>query len=337
MSLHDRTSQPVQRRWLGRAGVTIVATTPLARAVVFADSVLRGIGQVMLQDNAYTGLLFLIGVCWNSTLLGLAVLVGATASTATACLLGMDRAQIRSGCYGFNGALLGVALLYFLIPNPLTWGYVLVGAACSTVLMAALTRWLARGQLPAFTAPFVVTTLLFILAAARFGRLGTTDLLPTAGLPTAAAVEGVVSGATLWRGLCNGLAEVFFQQNVVTGLWFAVGLLVGSRRAFAAAIMGSLVGLLTAWLLGAAEPAIRAGAFGFNAVLTAIALASNLRLASIRGIAYLLLGTVAATIVFAAVSAALQPIGMPALTAPFVIVTWLFLLAARGSSRLRAA
>lgn len=34
----------------------------------------------------------------------------------------------------------------------------------------------------------------------------------------------------------------------------------------------SYAGLLAAWGMGAAEPAMRSGAFGFNAVLTAIAL-----------------------------------------------------------------
>jgi urea transporter len=37
---------------------------------------------------------------------------------------------------------------------------------------------------------------------------------------------------------------------------------------------------------------------------------------------------------FASVGAALLPIGMPALTAPFVLVTWLFLFAAPSFRRL---
>ena len=34
----------------------------------FLDSVLRDVGQVMLQNNSYAGLLFLIGIFYNSTL-----------------------------------------------------------------------------------------------------------------------------------------------------------------------------------------------------------------------------------------------------------------------------
>jgi len=42
-------------------------------------------------------------------------------------------------------------------------------------------------------------------------------------------------------------------------------------------------------------------------------------------------------VVFAAVSAALEPIGIPALTSPFVIVVWLFLLASPLLPRLQIA
>ena len=50
----------------------------------FFDSVLRGIGQVMLQNNSYTGFIFLIGIFYHSILSGFAVLIGTVASTATA-------------------------------------------------------------------------------------------------------------------------------------------------------------------------------------------------------------------------------------------------------------
>ena len=296
-------------------------------ALAFPDSILRGIGQVMLQNNRLAGLLFLAGIFYNSMLFGWAVLLGTIASTTTAMLLGADKTRVRDGLFGFNGALVGIALLYFLQPGALTWGYVVLAAACSTVIMAALLQLLQTWKIPALTAPFVVTTLLFILACARYGRLQSTSLLPTAGLPTGATVEGVVTASTVAEGLFAGIAQVFFQGNVITGAIFVVALLVSSRAACAAALLGSLLGLLVAWGLGAAEPAIRSGAFGFNSVLTAIALGSGLLVPNLVSTAYTALAVVITAVVFAALSAALEPLGMPALTSPFVLVVWLFLLA----------
>ena len=312
----------------GSTGLLIDDRRPVGVVLGFVDAVLRGVGQVMLQNNSYAGLLFVAGVFYNSALFGAGVLVGTTTSTAVARILGADPERLRAGLFGFNGALVAVGLLYFLQPGALTWACVVFAAACSSVVMAAMLNLFNRLKMPVLTAPFVVTTLCVFLATARFGRLQSTDLLPTAGLPHAVTVEGVVDGSTVIEGIFSGVAQVFFQASPVTGALFVVGLLISSRRAAAAALAGSLIGLLAAWGMGAAEPAIRAGAFGFNSVLTAIALGSVFLRPGVFSLAYAGLATVAAAVVFAAVSAALEPVGMPAMTLPFVLVVWVFVMAA---------
>lgn len=314
-----------------------VSDEPSQPLLSFLDSVFRGIGQVMLQNNSYAGLIFLAGIFYNSIILGWAVLLGTIASTATAVLLGADSSRIRAGLFGFNGALVAIALLYFLEPNILACGYVVLAAACTTIIMAALLNFLGAWKIPALTAPFVCTTLLFVLACARFGRLHSTEFLPTAGLPKAAIVDGVVTASTLIEGLFNGIAQVFFQGNAITGLIFVIGLLVSSRMAGGAALLGSLIGLFVAWGMGAAEPAIRSGAFGFNCVLTAIVFSGGFFVLNAASAAYGILAVVTTAVAFAAMSAALEPLGMPALTSPFVLVIWLFLLASPLFSRIRIA
>lgn len=334
-SVNSRASRGAIPAQLSSTGLVVEDTSSPQLLLGFLDSVLRGIGQVMLQSNSYTGLLFLIGIFYNSMLFGWAVLLGTTASTATAILLKVDRSHVRAGLFGFNGALVAIALLYFLEPGMLAWGYVVLAAACTTIIMAALLQLLSTRKIPALTAPFIFTTLVFVLATARFGRLHSTGLLPTAGLPKAATVEGIVTASTVVEGLFTGLAQVFFQGNAITGVVFAVGLLISSRAACVAALLGSFVGLLVAWGMGAAEPAIRAGAFGFNSVLTAIALGSGHFVLNVASAAYGILAVVTTAVVFAALSAALEPLGMPALTSPFVLVVWLFLLASPLFQRLR--
>ncbi|MGH8157816.1 MAG: urea transporter [Rhodanobacter sp.] len=331
------TLAPMSSMQITASGLVIAGDTPPQRLLGFLDAVLRGVGQVMLQNNSWTGLLFLVGIFYNSTLFGLAVLVGTSVSTLTAMLLAADRALVRAGMFGFNGALVAIALMYFLQPELLTWGYVVLAAACTTIIMAAMLNLLAVWKMPVLTAPFVFTALGFLLACARFGRLHSTNVLPTAGLPQAATVEGVVTLATVVEGLFNGVAQVFFQGSVVTGVIFAVGLLVGSRLACVTALLGSLTGLLVAWGMGAAEPAIRSGAFGFNAVLAALALGGVFFVLDAVSIVYAVFAAVTTTVVFAAMSAALEPVGMPALTFPFVLVVWLFVLASPHFPRLRAA
>jgi urea transporter len=55
----------------------------------------------------------------------------------------------------------------------------------------------------------------------------------------------------------------------------------------------------------------------------------------LRSAVYALVAAVFSTIVFAAIAVLLSPIGRPALTAPFVLVTWLFLLPKAGFQTLQ--
>jgi urea transporter len=71
---------------------------------------------------------------------------------------------------------------------------------------------------------------------------------------------------------------------------------------------------------------ISAGLLGFSPVLTAIALGTVFYRPSPRVVAYAALGTVFTVIVQGAMNVAFTPLGIPALTAPFVLTSWLFLL-----------
>ena len=63
----------------------------------------------------------------------------------------------------------------------------------------------------------------------------------------------------------------------------------------------------------------------FNAVLCAIAIGGLFFVLTWKSAIYALLAAAFSVVAFAAIAVLLSPIGMPALTAPFVLTTWLFL------------
>jgi len=71
---------------------------------------------------------------------------------------------------------------------------------------------------------------------------------------------------------------------------------------------------LTALVLGGDGVAIYHGLYGFNAVLTGIALGGLFLVLKWRSTIYALIGVIFSAIVFAAIVVALAPIGMPAFT-----------------------
>src|SRR5713226_7859196 len=143
--------------------------------VGFVDTLLRGTGQVMFQNNPITGLLFLIGIFYNSYQFGIAAVIGLLASTIAAMLLGADRNLIRAGLFGYNGVLTGVGLAFFL---QLQWSaalivYIIIGGVFSTVVFMALANFFSTWDMPALTAPFVLTTWLLLFAALLSAHLPT--------------------------------------------------------------------------------------------------------------------------------------------------------------------
>ncbi len=311
-------------------------------AVGTIETLLRGVGQVMFQNNPISGLLFLAGIFFNSYKCGWAALLGLVVATLAAYLLGADGTLIRNGLFGFNGVLTGIALSVFLQWDWQVAVYITLGAIVSTIVMMGLTKLLISWDMAPLTAPFVLTAWLLLFALYHFGELHPTKLIgpmpvhPGApiqtGLQEAAGGGGAVgsTAANLANALFRGVGDVFLQDNLWTGVIFAIAILVNSRVCFGLALLGSALGGLTALVLGGDGVTIYHGLYGFNAVLTGIVLGGQFLVLNWRSTIYALIGAIFSAIVFAAIAVALSPIGMPALTAPFVLTTWVFLLPTAG-------
>jgi urea transporter len=302
-----------------------------SRIVRFVDINLRGIAQVVFQDNPLSGALFLAAIGWGSYAAGaprvaIAGLLAVVVATLTAQWLRVEEAPLRSGLYGYNGILVGLALATFLGPGALMWVYVVLGAAVSVVVMLA-TANAVKPWGSALTFPFVLTTWLLLLATYGFSGLAGVALpagnVVTAFQPYEASPLKLIE---LAQGVLHSISQVFLKGSGVAALLLIAGLAVNSLAAAAFALAGATVAIMTAHLFGAESELIAGGLLGFSPVLTAIALGTVFYQPSLRVAAYTALATVFTVIAQAALNVALTPFAIPALTAPFVLVTWLFLL-----------
>ena len=307
-----------------------------SRILRFADINLRGIGQVMFQNNPLSGALFLAAVAWGSYVAGvpqvaLAGLIAVVVATLTAQWLHVDQASLNSGLYGYNAFLVGLALATFLAPGALLWGYVVLGAAVSVVAMLGIANVVKSWGLTSFTFPFVLTTWLLLLASYGFaGLLGTA--LPTGRIVAAFQPSEATpfKMADLVQGVLHSISQVFLKGDGWAALLLLAGLAVSSLAAAAFALGGAILAVATAHVLGAESELITGGLLGFSPVLTAIALGTVFYRPGWRVVAYTALGTIFTVIAQSALNVALTPLAIPALTMPFVLVSWLFLLPRQG-------
>lgn len=263
--------------------------------------ILRGVGQVMLQNNALTGLLFLTGIFYNSWLMGLGALAGTIISTISAKFLKYPKEDIENGLYGFNGTLVGIAIWFFFGVNIYTALAIIIGATISTVIMHAMKK-----GMPAFSAPFVISTWIIILCVKL---LSLAPFLPSS-LPSSNSLD-------LLSTISTGVGQVMFQGNIITGILFLLAILVNSRTAAIYALYGSLLGGWFAMLLSLPLNMINIGLLGYNAVLCSIALGTKKWNGFILATFAILLSVL--------INYGLDKIGIITLTVPFVIATWVAL------------
>ena len=306
------------------------AEKPRTQSIDFLATLLRGAGQVMFQNNSWTGFFFLIGIFWGSYQEGLGLvawgaLLGLVVSTVTGRLLGLPDDEGRNGLWGFNGILVGCAFPTFLGNTVWMWLALVLCAALTTWVRAGFNRVMAPWKVNSFTFPFVFSTWIFLLAARAMHGLPPVRLsdptLPAAF--TAAEHFGFIDWIVWWL---KGIAQVFLIDSWITGIFFLVGLAVSNLRAALWAAVGSAAALCIALALGASGADVSSGLYGFSAVLTAIALATVFYKPNLRSAVWALLGICVTVFIQAGMNMLLAPVGIATLTAPFCVATWLFLL-----------
>lgn len=265
----------------------------------------RGIGQVMFQNNALSGLLMLIGIFLNSWEMGMLAISGNIISTLTAYFSGYGRDDIKNGLYGFNGTLVGIAVGVFM---ELSIGSLLLMAVASCI-----STWIARlfsfqRSLSGFTAPFILSV---------WGVLGFCIWIMPDILLVSDAVNDTTQGINYFQTFSFGIGQVMFQGNIWTGLFFLAGILVNSRTAAFYTVLGTLLPIPFAILLGIDSETLNMGLMGYNGVLCAIALGDK----SWEGLVWASCSVL--------LSVVLQIIGMnlgiTTLTAPFVVSVWIIM------------
>ena len=220
----------------------------------------RGIGQVMFQNNALSGLFMLIGIFLNSWQMGILAVCGNIISTLTAHFSGYKYDDIKNGLYGFNGTLVGIAVGVFLQLS--------VGSLIMLIIASALSTWIAyffnqQRLIPGFTAPFILAVWECWEFAAGLYQITISSY----------TVMYTTQNINYFQAFCLGIGQVMFQGNtILSGLCFLIGILINSRKASLYTILGALLPIPLAILLEVDATDLNAGLMGYNGVLCAIAL-----------------------------------------------------------------
>lgn len=271
---------------------------------------LKGVGQVIFQENALSGALMLLGIFLSSWRMGLAAMGGVCASTLTAWGLGYDRESMRRGLYGFNGTLVGIAVICFMPFSYISVLFLLVGATLSTVVTRLFTR---QQLLPTLTAPFVLITWLIIFVK---------SLLLDDGAVQSGSVDDSVN---ILSAMSLSYGQIMLQGgSLFTGLLFLLAILVNSRAMALQSVIAMLLSLLVVLIPSViSTDSVNSGLYGYNSILTFLAIESvvEMKCRRRRSVWALLAMVISIILQYAGLKA-----GLVTLTAPFVLAVWIVVL-----------
>lgn len=284
---------------------------------------LRGFSQVVFIENAISGVMILLAITISSYKLGIISLLSSIVGTLLGKIGGAQKNSVNSGLFGYNSVLTGLAVSLFLT-GPSRWGIALLGAIVAAIFTATMMHFLKNIELPILTFPFIILTWFVLLASYKLDVFHLSDSLVPQSL---AYWQLNIAGELNWTvGFLNNIEQIFFLNHPFSGVLLYSAIFVASWQLGLNAVIGSVIALLLSYGLGGEHSLILGGLYGYNAILTCMAVSivfssqSN-RFKLVSGI----LATCLTIPLTASFSTWLLPYGLPVLTMPFVLSTWLFL------------
>lgn len=284
---------------------------------------IKGISQIIFIENTISGLLILLAITITSLPLGIIVFLSAVIGTLVATVGGADKTLVSKGLMGYNSVLTGLALQSFLT-GPSAWVVALIGAAVAAIFTATLMHFIGHIGIPVLTLPFILVTWFVLLESYKFKSITLSDeLVPQSLANWELHIAGEIN---LLDVIFNGIGQIFFIIETIPSILLFLAVFWASRKFGIYAIIGNAVAFFTALALGGEHTQIVLGLYGYNAILTILAVSAVFntkenRYAPITGV----LAACITVPLSASVSIWLLPYGLPALTMPFVLSTWLIL------------
>ena len=227
----------------------------VAKITSLTSIILKGLCQIMLQENPVTGFLFLIGIFYGSVIMGTVALLATVCGTATAIFLKYDKSEIDNGLYGYSAALVGVAITLFIKYGFFSWVFTIIGSILATVLQ----HFFIKRKIPVFTLPFVLVTWLILFFTNNYF----TGIISEPSVTNTSITDYFTFGF-------KGYGQVIFQDNLISGILFFIAVFISSPISALYGLAGATLSAIIAFKLSAPINDISIGLFSYNAVLCAI-------------------------------------------------------------------
>lgn len=261
------------------------------------SALLASISQIYFVNRPLAGLLITLGVWWASPYMALSMLIATFSAVLLAQVLKFDATLQREGCYGFNAALVGLALALFAPPST---GLLVASAVLGAASGLIYAYWNRVFKFPCYTFAFN----LLILPWLYWNGQRLADEVPSD-----------------YEFSLSAIGQVIFLPDTIPAVLVCAALLLAGIGMLGWAFVGAIIASGTATLLLINPDYINFGLTGYNGVLAAIAMFWHQFKPS---------WSIAAAAIAGLMTALMLKTGLPMLTMPFVLSCWLCLALRSG-------
>ena len=295
---------------------------------------LNSYSVVFFFNNRLIAIALLIVTFFNFVA-GLSGLIAVLTAILIAYTMGFDKIQLKQGIYSFNALLTGIGLGTFFEPGVVFFVLLLLAAMFSLILSVILGGWLGKYGLPFLSLPFVISFWLILLPSGQYANLGLTqrnvfwmnEMYAIGGKPLLNFFQ-TIDNLPLSKMVIvylRSMSSIFFQDNLVAGIFIALALLFSSRIAFLLSVTGFISAYLFAHFIGSDMASFSFYNIGANYILVAIAIGGFFTIPSRFSFIWAMLLVPLSSLIILFMRKLLGYFELPLFSLPFSMVTIMFI------------
>lgn len=286
------------------------------------DSIFFSYAQILFSNRRYLGALALL-ITFFYPIYGIFGLSGLIISNITALLLKFDKDKIKSGFYGFNGILFGIAIPYYFEINYQIILLFIIFAVINFLITAVLEHYLATAfNLPGLSLPFIVTLYIFLIFISNYNSILFKNITHQNNFELFVYIPHYL------EYFFRSISVIFFNDFILSGIILTIGILFFSRVMLLIALIAYTVNYF-------AVPIIYPGynnnfllISSLNAILVSFALGGTLILISKKTIPLVIFSVIIEIVFTIFFGKILQPFYLPIFVLPFnfIVLSILYVL-----------
>lgn len=287
--------------------------------ISITKSFFHSFSQVVLLENILSGMLILFAIIVFDYKLAILACLSVILGNIFAYVLTQDRESIISGLYGFCPLLVGIASGVFFS------GFECYIAACIGSLLCipltiVINKICSRFLLPGFTFPFILMTWFLILLSFS-GNLLTTGQTPQLAEHIIHSNDSLVFPDIIFKGI----GEIFLLDSTISSLLILLAFVIVSWKLALSIMVTIALTLLLGYVFKVDFNTLSLGLISYNSILTFMGIETFSVSEGIKKYGLIILGIIYTVLIDMAAPTVLGVFGLPSLTFPFVLVTWIIL------------